>query len=79
MRLTFSHSSPQSTFSVLDMDENSYAIVVSDFLYNEVIYRNMAGWHGLTSNLYWSFSAGIRPNMQVRLLKSGDCLTLGDL
>lgn len=44
-------------------------------LVGEIIYRDYAGWHGLTDGRFWPSTGHVYvPNMRVRLLNAGELL-----
>lgn len=77
------------TIPISDMQDGSLAMVVSNEFFGEIIYKNVAGWHSLTSDRWWPsdyVEQGMNgkerrayvPNITVRLIKNGETLIVGE-
>lgn len=77
----------QETVAMRDMKQGDIGVVVSGEFSGEVFLCNIAGWHGLTEHRYWASDYMERqrgnkhghayvPDIHLRLLKTGDTLTV---
>jgi hypothetical protein len=80
MKLT-APSAESGVIDIRNMEWEQFAIATNGQFKGEVIYRSVAGWHSLTNGRYWPIKNDLGrnsyvPDMDVRLLKTGDTLTI---
>jgi hypothetical protein len=82
MRLTLSYDQKPNVVPIREMKSNTLGIVDSGQFAGEIIYRDVSGWHSLTEGRWWpavpynGTGSDYVPDMPIRLLKDGDCLTV---
>lgn len=87
MKLTLSYDNRPNVIPIRWMTWGSLGIVDSGEFAGEIIYCDVSGWHSLTEGRWWPSSEEVGrrdgrtpyayvPDMPIRLLKDGDCLTV---
>jgi hypothetical protein len=82
MRLTLSYDQRPNIVPIRAMKLNTLGIVDSGEFVGELIYCDVSGWHSLTEGRWWPAApysgsgTAYVPDLPIRLLKDGDCLTV---